>query len=512
MAVFRTVNLKSAKTQAVKPIPWFKSKVSARAFTRISLLVAALWFLGLYPVLNWHCPSVLPPRMAPLPHESPVDFVQYYAGALVAKTGMWDCLYPTLRHEVYSRPSGFVPVFKTFLFDEKNKDKRPCYYPIFSDPGSADYSPNLVAHCPLLKNPSYRFMNPPPLAVLLRPLAYVDFETAAHRVWPTISIFALFGLAFFSSHIHRLLRGRDSYTEGLIVAAVVFFSFGRGMTHVSSGNVTPILACLIAFAGYAWMRDWQIGVGLAMIPLLLFKAIGLAWCPLLLARRVQWKTLLTLALLTVALNATVLHFAGTEVYRKFFFEVLPKVNIPVGIGFVPGILHYFGFFPSGAYLFINLSVVGLLCLGYWKSNKVEAPMARYAAIAATLAGTMALYCLINFSIWLPYFPNYLFFPFLGWILWECGQVRGLWRTRLVGGTLFAFVVVACDGIIKGALFLLLGRGAMDVYHQFVVLPCFTFVFPVFFLGVALRRLFFAAPQVMGELQNAADVLSEDKFV
>jgi hypothetical protein len=479
----------------------FKEVVSPRMFTRMMLVISALWLLGVYPAMNWLCPNRLAVSLSSYLTPNPCDFGQYYAGAVVAKHGIWDCLYPVVKWDVYNKPPIFKPIYKTFLFDENKMANRSCYYPALNLPEASDFSPKLLNYCPELKGFSWRFVYPPPLALLLQPLAYFDFSTAAHRIFPTISMIALFGLSFFSSRIHRLLRGHVSYSEGLIVIASVCFSF-RGRTDITTGNITPVLSCFIAFAVYCWMRGLQSFVGIALIPLLLFKAIGLNWCPVLLLRRFQWKVILSLMLCTVVLNGAMIYFAGTEIYRVFFTEVAPRLNVPTGIGITAGIFYDFGIYPRNIYSLMSIAFCCLLYWGYWKSVGTDVVVGQRVAIAAVLAGTMSVFCLLNFSVWLPYFPNYLYFPFLGWLLWEGYQATGKWHTAIISGIIIIFVVVACEWIMKGMIFHLFGAGGVGVYHVFIFQPIFTFFGPLFFLTIAFRRLFFAPTHT---LRMASDV-------
>jgi hypothetical protein len=466
----------------------FKRSVSPQLFTRTMLGISALWLFVVFPGLNWICPDRL--------HKpsNACDFQQYYAGATVVKNGLWDSLYPVPKPEVYHNPPTFRPKYRTFLFDEQTMGRKPLYYPALNVPEASDYAPKLLAICPELTY--WRFINPPPLVLLLWPLSLFDYETAAHRVFPTVSMAALFGLSIFSSRIYRLLRGCGSYSEGLVLFAVAWFSF-RGRTSIlSDGNVTPILGFLIAFATYAWMRGRQIGVGVAMIPLLLFKTIGLTWCPLLLLRRVQWKTLGTLAGLSVLLNGLTLYLGGVEIYRKFFFEVVPRLYVPIGVGFTAEVFRAYGFYPGTFYSLVTLAFCGLLYWGYWRGLGIEEVIYRRAAIAATLAGTMAMFCLLNFSIWLHYFPSYLYFPFLGWLLWEGHQATGRWRVAIFWGLGLGFLFAGCEWIVRIPFIYGAGSEGYDLYIAWFMQPFFTVFGPIFFLIVAFRRLFFAPPPAL----------------
>ena len=303
-------------------------------------------------------------------------------------------------------------------------------------------------------------------------------------------MFAFFGLSFYSSRIYRLLRGGVSYSEGNGCYCFGCFSFRVCTRIISDGNITPVLGYLIAFACYSWMRGRQVGVGMAMIPLILFNRFGPTWCPMLLLRRVQWRTLFTLACLAVILNGLTLYLGGAGVYRQFFIEVAPRLNVPTGIGVTAKIFANFGFYPGIAYSAVSFALCALLYWGYWRALGVRIYSVWRTAVAATLAGSMAVFCLLNFSIWLHYFPSYLYFPFLGWILWEGYQATGGWRIAILSWIIGCFICVSSEWIVMGVMFHLFGAEAVDIYRRFAEPAVFTFFGPIFFLIVAFRRLFF----------------------
>jgi hypothetical protein len=471
----------------------FKNKVGPVQFSQFCLLLSALWLIIIYPSMIWFCPDKLPREMKPGEGAVDCDFNQYYVGAIVVRYGIWDSLYPIPKPDVYNRPNHFVPQYQTFIFNSSSASTNPAFYPAVNLPEASDCAPKLITRFPQVGY--WRYIYPPPAALFLWPLSFVSFDCAANHLWPTISIWFLFGVSFFASRIHRLLCQTDSYTEGLIVLACVMFSY-RGRTHIWSGNITPILSGLIAFSIYALIRRRMFGFSCAYILLLLFKTIGLTWLPVLLMNRRYWRALIYLAIISLLLNGIVVELAGAEVY-KTFFSLVPKIAIPAGVGIVPSLLYLFAFYPRTLYIMINLVVVGFLYYGYWKSAMgkffkcpvYESPL----SLVALLAGAMALYCLINFSIWLPYSPNYLFFPFLGWILQEGYLASGYWRYFILGVTGFAFLVLASEWIVKGSLFYLLGKESVGWYHDLVFQPACVFFIPAFFLLVALRRLLSSVP-------------------
>jgi hypothetical protein len=467
-----------------------------RKFTHICLLLSALWLIIIYPAMNWLCPDKLPRGMRWAQGPVTLDFYQYYAGAVVVRYGIWDSLYPIPKADVYDRPNHFVPRYKTFLFNPLSASRDPAFYPALNLPEASDYPPQFMAFFP--QTYFWRYICPPPAALFLGPLSLVSFDCAAHLVWPTISIWSLFIVSFFASRIHRLLRETDSYTEGLIILACIMFSY-RG--QIGGGNITPMLSALLAFSIYALIRKRLFAFSCAWIPLFLFKTIGLTWLPLLLINRAYWRTLIYLSIIALLLNGIVVDLAGFGVY-KTFFSLAPKIAVPAGVGIVPSLLHLFGFYPRTLYLIVNLTCLGFLYYGYWEQTirslfdpVNDSPL----FLVALLAGTMALFCLINFSVWIHYYPNFVFFPFLGWILYEGYMASGYWRYFILGGTGLAFFILAGEWIIQGALFYLFGPGSVGLYRGIVAEPFSIVLIPLFFLIVALRRLLYYSLAMNGRI-------------
>jgi len=473
--------------------PWnyLQERVSAASFARGWLILAAAWLLVLYPALIWFSPGALPTLMAPTRH---VDFYQYYGGAAAVHNGLWDFLYPVPPVEIYGQPSHFSPKYRTFLFNPAAAEREKAFYPELNLIPCA-WSPKLKEAFPEVQSfgiePPPSFIYPPPTALLCAPLALFSFDTASNRVWPVISVWFLFVLTYFSAQVHRLIRGAASYAEGVVILACLLFTT-QGETGVHDGNVSPILGGCIACCAYALLRYHMPAFSCCYIVLILFKSIGLAWLPLLLLNRRYWSALVYLLIITLVLNGIVLSFGGIEVY-KTFFSLAPLISIPVGVGVVETLLHNFGFFSAKLYLFTEAALIGILYYGLWKNRGADATQ-RPLFIAAFLAGTMAVFCLLNFIVWAAYCAVYLFIPFLGWMVCEIVAARGRWRMGILIGVALSFALLNGEGICSQ----LLGAKA-ESYYVFGVVRFYMMAIPVFVLVVSLRRLLFVGSEMSEEL-------------
>ncbi len=452
------------------------------------LAAAAFFFFVAYPSALLFFPQYLTQEMAPTRDAIPCDFGQYYLGGLTARLGMWDSLYPRINEDAPS-PPWIEPKSDLLLPWISNDHGKVQMFPELYQRPLGQPDPTMIAMYPRLDEIRLWYICPPPTALLLIPLTATTLENAAYYLFPILSSMALFGILFYSSRIYRELAGKASYAEIIIILSVVFLSCW-GQTHIPHGNVTPILGFLIACTAHSWIKGRQIAVGLTMIPLALFKAIGVTWCPLLLFAPVRWKTLLTLAILTIGLNSATLMLAGPGVYERFFSEVVPLITIPVGHGLASIVFYHFGFVSPVFYIVAGLGLCGILYLGYWKTcRRVGSSQGSAPAILAVLGGAMAVFNLVNLTVHVPYFPMYVLFPFLGWILWEALHAKGFWRVILMGGIVFLLLMNLAEPAINGTLFRLLGEEMALFFRFYLYLPSLYIYGPVFVYIVALYRLF-----------------------
>ncbi len=487
----KTVPLQpDAKRVPRSPVKWFQSRVSPRVFRIWSVTLAALWFLLVNPVID-----ILQQRARPLPGSSDneghrLDFGEYYAAGLAVRHGLWDCLYPIPKAGVYENPLKFSPSSKTFLFTANAAHSTQNFYPSLAAPWASDYSERILAYCPELAHSYWRYILPPPFALFLWPLAYFDYRTAEEVVAPILFNFALFGVSILSARMYRLLEGNDTYVEGLVAIAFCIYAL-HGLTTIETGNISPVLSFFICLAVYGWMKKRYLWLAAAMIPLLTSKALVVNWCPLLFIRRAFWKGAAALALFSIALNAATLFLGGSGIYHQYFSLVLPKIEVPIGDGIAPRLFYFYGLYPKELYLLLTGVICVAIYAGFRRSTSDPRGINWPSAIGAATAGTMAVFCLFNFSIWVNYIWMYLFFPFLGWLAWEAVHASGAWKAIIRGGLWACYIWLVSERYVTSVLFRVYGMQTATSYHFMVFSQVCFAVFPAFFLLVAFRRLFFA---------------------
>lgn len=388
------------------------------------LVLSAIWFLGVYPCLNafyWTKPPK-PPRM-----ESS-DFGQYYGGALAARFGLWQYLYPTPKKGIYDRPPEFKPTIQLPFLDKNGWEGRWFLYPQIASSSASDIAPQVLEHCPQLDS-DWRFILPPPTALYLSPLGFFDHRTASN-IWFALMGFSLFGIGVLSQKMYRLLSGKITFTEGWICILPAIPTWLRSnMLAVEIGNISPLLGLLIAWTAYAWMRNRQLQLASSLILLMPFKGIGTGFCPLFFVPPIKWKTLIGIMVLGVVVNLATLYIGGVGPYRVFFTEILPKAYIPAGFGLQRFLVSTFGIDVQPFFALLNLCLACAFYFGFWRKRK--APEAELPAIIVALnAGMIALFCILNPIVWPHYCTNCLLLPFAGWIFWEAFQSKGIWKVCL----------------------------------------------------------------------------------
>jgi hypothetical protein len=120
---------------------------------------------------------------------------------------------------------------------------------------------------------------------------------------------------------------------------------------------------------------------------------------------------------------------------------------------------------------------------------------------------MAIFCLMNFSVWTHYFPAYLCLPFLGWVLWEALQLPGRWRRVLLAGAGVSFLFCSCDVPMRAAFCMLAGMEGANFYSEGISQPVYALLGPLFYLGVAFWRLFRAPTAGTKRAEQAPGILS-----
>lgn len=485
------------------------SKMPSTKFNRVALIISILWLVLIYPLIHWFCWDMLPERY----RLGGGDFGQYYAGAVAAKHGLWNQLYPTPKKTIYDNIPDFQPEFKIpfITLDTQTLKNNWSYFGSLASPLNSDVSQDILNISPRLQS-DWHFIYPPPLAVLLYPLGFIDYKTASN-VWFMIMTISLFGIGYFATLIYRKLNHENSYAEGCILLSPVIITLlgNNASTTLDLGNSTPILGFLITFVSYAWITNRQAAIAFGMIPLLLLKGVGLSWCPLLLIKPIKWRTIITLTLLTLIINGIAINYGGLSPYKIFFTEIIPKSNIALGNGLQGLLLSFFGVNIKWLFSVFSLFLSAIIYWGLWRQSVTHNSLLPNEMIIASISGTMCIFFLCNPVVWPHYYMIYIFLPFSGWILMERRQALGI-NKKIIDGVILTSILFWMEavfltkisvtvsllkkwGLYNNVLETMRGAVCFFTYH---VAPT---IIVVFLLILAIRRLLTNRLSISGE-QNA----------
>jgi hypothetical protein len=330
------------------------------------------------------------------------DFPQYFMGAVVAREGAWDDLYPIPNPNAKTNP-GFV----------ENSDLRP---------GGRALS--VREGVPL---DAVRFMQPPPTAILLLPLAWMPF-TVSHWAWCGLLVLGAWGIALHAGRIVELCLGRASRWSGLVVLLICLSPQAHRWVRVS--NMSILIGWLIGVCVIELIRrdGFRGGVALLVGSVMKYAPIVLAPMYVVLGRwrSVAWAWGVGLALLGLSLL-----WQGTGPYKVYIGEISPTLArtsaIPENSALQAVLLRSMGrteadglpIWIGRALRTVQWALLALILWLIWR---------RRGAFGATeiVAGCLALmaWLLVFSPIFWEHYQAYLA-PFWGWLIVQ--GIRGGWK-------------------------------------------------------------------------------------
>jgi hypothetical protein len=225
------------------------------------------------------------------------DYPQYYMGGLVARLGLWDSLYPIPDPDASTNP-GFVG----------NSELRPRYKQLADEVGVGEYA--------------VRFMQPPPLALMLVPLSLLPFR-AGFYLWMALLVLATWGIGRQAGRIYEMSSGRDrnaSRVPGILMLAICLSPLAH--RWVSVANMSVLVGWLIGFVALELVRRDGAPGAAAMVVGTFAKYAVLVLAPLHLAMR-RWRTIAWCFVLGFALLGLSLLVMKLEPYRVFARDIAP---------------------------------------------------------------------------------------------------------------------------------------------------------------------------------------------
>jgi hypothetical protein len=360
---------------------------STRQFNRVCVAIAALWLFTATPAAVRRFPS----------NEG--DFPQFYMGGVIARVHAWDAMYPIPRPGSHNN-AGM----------ETDSTMRPRYAMEAEKRGVGD---------------RLRFIQPPPVALLLLPMGYLSYPRA-FELWMLMLVVCGVGVSMLAGRIFELLSGRPTKIYGLVTLLVACSPLMLHAIYIA--NMTVPVALLIGIAIVQLVRRRDASSAGAIVLGTVTKYATLPLLPLAVAMR-RWKLIVAAGFISIALVAVTFAVMGKGPFEVYFREIAPTLSRTHDIstnqslsGFLERVLHH----PSLS-LSVRLSILTaeavVLCGILWLMFR--RPVEFWMQPANVLAAAMALLTLLLiFSpIFWEHYPVYLC-PLWGWLIWEARRCPG----------------------------------------------------------------------------------------
>ena len=331
------------------------------------------------------------------------DFPQYYMGGVIAAERAWDAMYP-IPHAGSRFNAGF----------DDHSTMRPRYRELALERGLSEH---LV-----------RYIQPPPLTLLLAPLALLPFRFSI-LVWHTLLALAAFGVGVTAAEMYRLSRGgTSSRTGGLLILLVCCSPIAHRWVRV--GNMSAVVGGLI---GYAMLelarRDGPRGAAALVLGAMSKYAI-LVLAPLYLSAR-RWRTIAWAVAMTGVWVGLSLLFMGSGPFVTFATEVVPTLGRSSGIvnnqalyAFVRSLAGLREHDPTPHAMDLAFAVVRAVSFAGVVGLVLARGPTYWRRAAHVFAGGAALvsWLLIFSPIFWEHYQAYLT-PFWGWLAYEAARSR-----------------------------------------------------------------------------------------
>jgi hypothetical protein len=346
------------------------------------------------------------------------DFCQYYMGGVIARHGSWDSLYPVPKAGSEKNPS--YPTSSTM---------RPEYAELVRAAGVDDNA---------------RFIQPPPVALLMLPFASFNYRTA-NGLWVLAMTACLWLVALQAARVLRLMGRKPSRVEGLLVLFIACSPLYRQAMRI--GNVSPFVAMCVGAASIGLVAEQPVRSSLGIVLGAFGKYVTLIFLPLyLLARKCRTLAVSLTVFLTICLAT--LAVSGARTFITFARDMVPTFGRPddslSSITAHSFIARWYGGAPipraaERAVRAVELVLIVLGATGLLRSRKrlADDPVKLLAASLAMVGG---------FLIFSPLaWGHYLLYlvPLWGYLVWEAGQSP---RSRWVVAAALPFLWFPRDAV------------------------------------------------------------------
>jgi hypothetical protein len=361
---------------------------SAHRFNRICYALGLLWIA---------CAFAMSLRLWPIETRAKEyhDFSQFYMGGLIARHHAWEALYPIPKPDSPNSPG-----------EADDSDMRPGYA-------------ELAAQAGVPANAT-RFIQPPPFALLMEPIAYLNYRSAKN-FWKLLSAIFIWGVAVQAGCIAERCIGRRSKLAGVTALLIAFSPLTVDSLRIL--NVSPLIAVLIGFSILGLMQKHAEGGALALVVGALSKYATAVLFPLYVIQR-RWRAIGLMILATAAIIGGSIAIMGTGPFDVFRHQIMPtfgRVHTEPWNRSLPAVfMMALRMQPP-----LHGALKWILQIGQWLV--LLAILARLfttaseerrnpSTIAAGAAALMAWFLIFSPIVWDHYFLYLM--PVWGWMLYE----------------------------------------------------------------------------------------------
>lgn len=328
------------------------------------------------------------------------DFPQFYMGAVIARNGEWESMYPVP-----------LPGSERNAGEHDTSTMKPGYARLAAEAGVPD---------------AQRYIQAPPFALVLLPLGALTYERA-HLAWTLLSIGFGLAIAWQAGAAYRRLAGGETRAEGLVTLLVA--ASPNMYQSCRMGQVSTLIgACLgVAVLGLASPAPAAARTGFAIFLATMVKYIGAILLPVALAMRrfatVAWA--LALGAAAFAASAAIVGWAPWREWLTVIAPTLARSHAWAANQSAYGVaVRVTGTNPPPPAISVALkaasatTLVAILGLLFTRRRAAwTRPGTVFAACTALLAWS---------HVFSPIFWNHYYaylFPLWGWLAWEARRSR-----------------------------------------------------------------------------------------
>jgi hypothetical protein len=259
---------------------------------------------------------------------------------------------------------------------------------------------------------SFRFILPPPSALLFVPLAVFPYGVA-RWVWIVVLGVSCWGACMLAFRLGR--KCGCSQITALLFWCLWAFS-PLVMKGMRTGNSTPVLALFSGLAAWGILMNRRSQAAFSCIVSGLLKGVSIIFIPLILLMK-RWSIVVWGIVLTLVFNGITILLGGGPAYAEFFEKVYPSTQI---IDLFPDNQSVYGFLyrifgevavSSGSILLFKM-LGGLLCavvlwLMFKHRRALDKPRC-YVPLVVALLGIFLLFKPYNWGhyamCFIPFWP------------------------------------------------------------------------------------------------------------